>query len=140
MPIRRALKLKKIWYHRKYGSVRNPPIIDQGVSGSVWPSGSLLTSADIARYRGKEIVIGWICYQAGVRTWGLWLCPILGVNRPFRPDGTLPPTTKRLPFIDGKYVQPGTYEYVSNEPETTHVYRLQTILMDAFADKHDLLL
>lgn len=126
MAIRRRFnKPKIIAYHRRYGSIKNPPL---SAKGKEWPNGSLVTSQNVPGLRGQVVPIGWICDQVGCKSVGLWICTKIGVSRPF----------KKYPIID--LHRSVDYAYVTSLPEDTQFFKLLTTLVDAYAEKHDLLM
>lgn len=136
MPIRRRFnKPKIIRYHRWYGSVSNPPLLDQGTHGKAWPNGSAVSSLDVPGYHGRHILIGWVCYQIGVKTFGLWICTRIGTT--VQADM---PGKRKLPLLDSKWASDGEYKFVGQYPEAMHHARIMDKLLEAFGDHHELLM
>lgn len=140
MPIRRSINLRKrVLYHRRYGSVENPPLSNQGPSGRTWPNGSAVMSNDVPRFRGQPVVVGWVCNLVGLRHFGLYVATRIGVAKPSM-IGEPPALPKGKVYVDPKWEEPGSWKFLDIEPYTVHDYRLYDRLLEAFADHHELIM
>jgi hypothetical protein len=139
MPIRKTFNRPKIIpYHRRYGSVSVPPLVDQGIHGKIWPNGSAVL-IDLPRV--SSAVMGWICFQDGARLIGVFVCTIIGPAMPHRFDGKpMVPANKRFPYVDTVFAQEGTYKHVTSLAEGTPHHRVRDTLEEAYEELHDLVL
>lgn len=79
MPIRQRLnrRLRKLAYHREFGSLKNPPIRH----GNHWPNGSQVVHTGVPKRKGKPIILGWIVkreFAHGYRSIGVYVATAIG--------------------------------------------------------------